>query len=60
MNDWIANPRGHEWEKNEDGSINIFALDIGHHNGPRCIKCGYSFCEHCQTSPIEPCLEAQP
>lgn len=40
----------HRWKK-YDGSdeIDTFAgVDFGFHNGPLCIKCGLSFCEHCE------------
>ena len=37
----------HEWEKDEKGQIDEWAMDIGFCNGPRCVRCGYTFCEHC-------------
>ena len=50
-------PRGHEWkmkdrEEGEDsaGEIDTFAFSHDLHNGPECVKCGYSFCEHCANS----------
>lgn len=49
------NARGHEWLTNDDGSIDIFGYDAGYHNGPRCVKCGYGFCHHCQSLPDEDC-----
>jgi len=50
-------PKGHEWRKNDDGTVDVFGLDddIGFHNGPICVKCYYSFCEHCNRGPIEEC-----
>ena len=44
---YIEDPRGHEWQKDEDDTVDIFAMDDGIHNGPKCVKCGYSFCHHC-------------
>ena len=37
----------HDWYLNEDGDIDVWQLDEGFHNGPRCRSCGYTFCEHC-------------
>lgn len=37
----------HEWERNEDGQIDYFAMSGGFYNGPQCVRCGYSFCVHC-------------
>ena len=40
----------HQWKK-YDGSdkIDPFAgVDFEFHNGPLCVKCGLSFCEHCE------------
>jgi len=47
--------RGHEWRRDKDGSIDIWGLEYEHHNGPVCVRCGYSFCHHCQTGPTEDC-----
>ena len=38
----------HEWETNEKGEIDEFAMDYGYHNGPSCKRCYYSFCMHCE------------
>ena len=37
----------HKWRCGRDGSVDIFALDLGHCNGPKCVRCGESFCHHC-------------
>lgn len=37
----------HDWYRNKDGEIDIWAVDVGYHNGPMCRRCGFSFCEHC-------------
>jgi hypothetical protein len=37
----------HKWQKLKDGSINNFGICGGFHNGPVCVECGHSFCEHC-------------
>ena len=47
---YITNPKGHVWSIDEEGGkVNIFAMSEGFHNGPICVNCGYSFCEHCKT-----------
>jgi len=38
----------HKWQKLKSGEINNSALSEGYHNGPVCVECGHSFCEHCQ------------
>lgn len=37
----------HDWVRNEDGSIDTFAMAYDYHNGPECKRCYHSFCEHC-------------
>jgi hypothetical protein len=63
VRDYEKNTRGHIWERCADGDIDIFAFDEGHHNGPVCSSCGYSFCHHCQEDPSIDCpgvpLEAE-
>lgn len=27
--------------------VDVFALDAGWHNGPRCVDCGMALCHHC-------------
>lgn len=50
------NNRGHVWETDEDGDLNIFAHTSGdRHNGPRCVRCGYEFCHHCEEGAQEDC-----
>jgi hypothetical protein len=39
----------------EDGRIDIWVLDADFHNGPGCINCDMSWCQHCRPS-IKPCL----
>lgn len=39
---------GHKLILNEDGEVDIFRLDVDHHNGPECELCGESWCHHCQ------------
>lgn len=50
----LAIESGHDWELNDDGEIDFWAYQNGDHNGPRCKKCGYFYCEHCIDP--EPCL----
>ena len=51
----LANSRGHVWLKNEDGSVDIFGIAYGYHNGPICELCDYGFCHHCQDLPSVDC-----
>ena len=43
----------HKFIRDKDGSIDNFVLDVGYHNGPRCLRCGESFCEHCNPERYE-------
>jgi hypothetical protein len=53
---YVANPNGHVWQLDEDGLVDIYALDFEFHNGPMCKVCWLSFCEHCQREgDLEPC-----
>jgi len=54
------NPMGHVWERNEDGSVNALAFDYDDHTGPRCVVCGYVFCDNCQEMPDEECPGGKP
>ena len=44
---------GHVWETDKQGFIHIFAGKVHQdpHNGPRCKKCGYNPCWHCEPVP---------
>ena len=47
---------GHKPHLDDDGEIDIFAIDFGHHNGPACSVCAEGRCQHCDDgSPFEPC-----
>lgn len=48
----------HLWEKTRNGEIDVFAFEVGYHNGPVCKRCGYSFCIHCNPDGFnaEPCV----
>ena len=40
----------HEWVPSNDKDFDNFEVsveDIDYHNGPGCLRCGYSFCMHC-------------
>ena len=39
----------HKWQKLDNGEINTFSAYAtgGYCNGPVCVECGFSFCEHC-------------
>lgn len=46
----------HRWQLNEYGEVDIWALDYGYHNGPKCTRCGRTFCQHChRTVYVEEC-----
>ena len=46
----------HKFIYDKDGKIDNFILDYEYHNGPKCIRCGESFCEHCNPEKYEePC-----
>ena len=53
--DYIENANGHVWKKDEDGNVDSLAMDVEFHNGPVCVNCGYSFCEHCDSHELKPC-----
>lgn len=57
---WLTNrdndPGGYDDDSTYGDEVDIFALEYGHHNGPECKKCGFSFCHHCTSEfDIEPC-----
>ena len=37
----------HDWQKDDDGSIDNWAFSLGYCNGPMCQRCHHFFCEHC-------------
>ena len=51
----------HDWKKYDGiGEVDICAFEIGNHNGPRCVRCGYGYCTHCEDGPQEPCVTDSP
>ena len=55
--EYEINPKGHEWIRDSDGDINVFAFNEGICNGPKCKKCDYEFCHHCiKYKCSEPCI----
>lgn len=38
----------HDWKKDENGEIDMFAYEFEYHNGPVCQRCDESFCIHCE------------
>ncbi|MGX1741605.1 hypothetical protein ACWIEX_08625 [Bosea sp. NPDC055353] len=42
--------KGHMPVVGEDGELDYFVYDRGHHNGPGCRACGWSCCWHCKTT----------
>lgn len=39
----------HDWKRDEENEIDMFAFSDGFCNGPVCKRCNYSFCEHCES-----------
>lgn len=37
----------HVWILDEGGAVDIWQLESGYCNGPRCAACDESFCHHC-------------
>jgi len=42
---------GHTLQRDGDGHVDIFVLDVENHNGPGCTTCGDAWCHHCQDTP---------
>ena len=38
----------HNWKKDIDGKIDLYAWGEGYCEGPFCLECGRSFCIHCE------------
>jgi len=38
----------HRWKTDNFGKVDNFAFEHANHNGPVCVVCGKSFCEHCE------------
>lgn len=43
----VAERMGHTLRRDGDGSVDIFALSAGSHNGPKCETCEEAWCHHC-------------
>lgn len=49
---------GHIWQLDNNGSVDLFAYTLPEDdesigdgcNGPKCTRCGYTFCYHCEDS----------
>ncbi|AMQ66071.1 hypothetical protein AAY80_144 [Stenotrophomonas phage vB_SmaS-DLP_6] len=39
---------GHVLRRDEDGEVDCFAMEYEFHNGPMCVTCHMSWCEHCE------------
>lgn len=51
-----AEELGHKLQRDEDGDIDVFAVDSGFHNGPACEACRDSWCHHCTSADeLKPC-----
>lgn len=47
----------HDWIRDRDGEIDMWAMSVGFHNGPQCKRCYASYCEHCSDDwRTEPCI----
>ena len=51
----------HQWQLDEYGQPDDWAFEYDYHNGYVCIRCGYSFCKHCEPDGFEtaknvPCI----
>lgn len=48
----------HSWRLSENGEIDTAAWGAGIHNGPVCVRCGFSFCEICNPKGYDsgPCI----
>ena len=50
----------HDMVLDEDGLVNVWKVDWGHHNGPECKRCGL-WCYHCEFKRgDEECPDAAP
>jgi hypothetical protein len=58
--DLTREAKGHEWVRDDDGNIDVFAYSAGQFcNGPVCSKCGYGYCHHCHLDvPPKECSHA--
>lgn len=49
---WVKNRENYQDDKALTDSYwdepNVFQLNVGIHNGPRCKDCGLKFCMYCQ------------
>jgi hypothetical protein len=51
----------HDWKKNEDGTIDYFAMESEYHSGPVCRRCGHSYCDNCYPNGDDvPCVVGAP
>ena len=51
---------GHQPRLDDEGGVDLFAIDYGHHNGPMCDVCHEGRCQHCDDgSPFDPCPGAE-
>lgn len=37
----------HDWRRRVNGNVDLYASEYDYHHGPRCERCGYSFCMVC-------------
>ena len=38
---------GHVLVRDASGNVDAWQLDYDVHNGPKCVKCGQTWCQHC-------------
>lgn len=48
--DWFdaMRTKGHMPRVDDDGFLDIWAVNAEHHNGPACEACGWNCCMHCE------------
>lgn len=53
----------HEWRKDEDGEVDEWAYEADNLlicHGPRCVRCGYSYCVNCDEDNPRPSCKPEP
>lgn len=49
----------HQWYLDKWGKPDQFRLDVDIHNGPQCMRCQRTFCEHCWAPWEDECPSGQ-
>ena len=50
LRDWTdaLREKGHIPRRDRYGDVDFFVVDVAHHNGPGCSRCGEAWCWHCK------------